>query len=132
AVALSLARAGADVIVHGRSSPGPAEVVAEEVRSLGVKSDVILADLSDRQAGDRLVSQAWETWGGLDAWVQIAGADVLTGEGRGLSYENKLDVLLAVDVISTVRLCREIGRRMKAQGGGRIVTMGWDQAETGM
>ena len=31
-----------------------------------------------------------------------------------------------------MRLCRAVGRRMKEQGGGAIVTMGWDQAETGM
>src|SRR5207253_5911428 len=31
-----------------------------------------------------------------------------------------------------MRLCRPIGRRMKSQGHGTIVTMGWDQAETGM
>ena len=49
-----------------------------------------------------------------------------------MSFDDKLDTLLAVDVVATVRLTREVGRRMKAQGGGRIVTMGWDQAETGM
>src|SRR5437660_144391 len=33
---------------------------------------------------------------------------------------------------ATSGLGRAIGRRMKAQGRGSIVTMGWDQAETGM
>ena len=49
-----------------------------------------------------------------------------------MSFDDKLDTLLAVDVVATIRLTREVGRRMKAQGGGWIVTMGWDQAETGM
>lgn len=132
AVALRLARAGADVIVHGRSSRSSAEAVAAEVRSLGVRSHVLMADLADREASDRLASDAWEIWGGLDAWLHLAGADVLTGEGRKLDFDDKLDTLIAVDLVATVRLTREIGRRMKAQGGGRIVTMGWDQAETGM
>ena len=132
AVALTLARAGADVIVHGRSSEASADEVAEEARSLGVRSHVVMADLSDREAGDRLVSEAWDLWGGLDAWLHLAGADILTGKGHKLCFEDKLDTLIAVDVVSTVRLCREVGRRMKSQGGGRIVTMGWDQAETGM
>jgi len=132
AVALALAGAGADVLVHGRSSVEAAHEVADAVRRLGSRSHVLMADLADRRAGDRLVEEAWDLWGGLDAWLQIAGADILTGRGRSLGFDDKLDTLLAVDVVATVRLTREVGRRMKAQGGGSIVTMGWDQAETGM
>src|SRR4029077_8871318 len=69
---------------------------------------------------------------GLDAWLQIAGADTLTGAAAKLPFDTKLDLLWTVDVAATIRLCRAVGRRMKAQGSGSIVTMGWDQAETGM
>ncbi|KAJ3058747.1 hypothetical protein HK102_010328, partial [Quaeritorhiza haematococci] len=82
--------------------------------------------------GDRLVANAWKLWGGLDAWVHFAGADVLTGDGAKLSFEAKLDLLWEVDVVAAIRLCRDVGRRMVDAGGGSIVTMGWDQAETGM
>ncbi len=132
AVALALARAGADVIVHGRASRAAAEAVAAEARASGVRAAVLMADLADREAGDRLVDAAWATWGGLDAWLHVAGADTLTGAGAKLDYDAKLDRLWAVDVVATVRLGREVGRRMKAEGSGSIVTMGWDQAETGM
>ncbi len=131
-VALALARAGADVIVHGRASREAAEGVAAEARGLGVRSGVLMADLADRAAGDRLVDAAWDLWGGLDSWLHLAGADTLTGAGARLDFDAKLDRLWAVDVAATVRLCRAVGRRMKAGGGGSIVTMGWDQAETGM
>ncbi|MEA2631553.1 MAG: 3-oxoacyl-[acyl-carrier protein] reductase [Chloroflexota bacterium] len=132
AVALALAEAGADVIVHGRSSRDAAERVAAEIRDLGGRSHVLMADLADRDAGDRLVAEAWDLWDGLDAWLQIAGADTLTGPAARLPFDQKLDRLLAVDVVATLRLCRSVGRRMKARGGGSIVTMGWDQAEAGM
>ncbi len=132
AVALELAAAGADVMVHGHRSREAAEEVAELVRRHGVRSHVLMADLADREAGDDLVQRAWSIWDGLDAWLHIAGADTLTGPGARLSFDQKLDRLWAVDVASTVRLCRSVGRLMKAAGGGRIVTMGWDQAETGM
>jgi 3-oxoacyl-[acyl-carrier protein] reductase len=132
AVALALASAGADVVVHGRSSVDAAEQTAAEVRRLGGRSHVLMADLSDRGAADRLVAEAWDLWGGLDAWLQIAGADTLTGAGAKLSFDEKLDQLWAVDVVATLRMTRAVGRRMKAQGHGSIVTMGWDQAETGM
>ena len=132
AVALELACAGADVVIHGRASRAAAEAVAHEARALGVRAHVIMADLADRAAGDRLVAEAWDLWNGLDAWLHIAGADILTGPLRNAPFDSKLATVLDVDVISTIRLCREIGRRMRERGGGSIVTMGWDQAETGM
>lgn len=132
ATALMLAEAGADVIVHGRRKSEAAEEVAAAIRGLGRRSEILPADLADPGAGDRLVEAAWSTWGGLDAWLQIAGADTLTGPGAKKSFDAKLDSLWAVDVVATIRLCRAVGREMKAQGHGAIVTMGWDQAESGM
>jgi 3-oxoacyl-[acyl-carrier protein] reductase len=132
AVALALADAGADVIVHGRTSVGAAEEVAASVRDRGGRSAVLMGDLADRSAGDRLVAQAWDQWGGLDAWLQIAGADTLTGPASKLPFDAKLDLLWSVDVVATIRLCRAVGERMIHQGHGAILTMGWDQAETGM
>jgi len=132
AVALKLGEAGADVIVHGRRSKEQAEEVAASIRQSGSRSTVMMADLGDRSAGDRLVDEAWNLWGGLDAWLHLAGADTLTGPDAKLSFDAKLDRLWEVDVVATIRLCREVGRRMKAVGQGSIVTMGWDQAETGM
>jgi len=132
ATALALADAGADVLVHGRRSRAEAEAVAAEVRRRGGRSEVLMADLADRAAGDRLVAAAWETWGGLDAWLHFAGADTLTGPAAKLDFDAKLDLLWEVDVVATLRLCRAVGRRMQDQGHGAIVTMGWDQAEAGM
>jgi 3-oxoacyl-[acyl-carrier protein] reductase len=132
AVALALADAGADVIVHGRTSRASAEDVAARIREKGGRAAVLMADLADRTAGDQLVNEAWSLWGGLDAWVHIAGADTLTGASAQLPFDAKLDLLWSVDVAATVRLCRAVGRRMAANGSGTIVTMGWDQAETGM
>ena len=82
AVALELAGAGADVIVHGRSFARRRPRRSPKlVRDEGGRSDVLMADLADREAGDRLVERAWSAWGGLDAWLHIAGADTLTGRG---------------------------------------------------
>jgi 3-oxoacyl-[acyl-carrier protein] reductase len=132
AVALTLARAGADVIVHGRSSAGAGHEVAEVVRGMGRRSHVLMADLADRAAGSEFAEAAWDHWGGLDAWLHLAGADTLTGEAAKLPFDSKLELLWNVDVVSTIRLCREIGGRMKSRGSGTIITMGWDQAESGM
>ncbi len=132
ATALALAGAGADVIVHGRRSTAAADAVVDECRRQGVRAEMLMADLADRDAGDRLIEDAWSIFGGVDAWLHFAGADTLTGAAAKLPFDAKLDLLLAVDVVATIRLCRAVGRRMKDAGSGSIVTMGWDQAETGM
>jgi 3-oxoacyl-[acyl-carrier protein] reductase len=131
AIALELARGGADVIVHGRQSKDSGEAVAAQVRGLGRQSSFLLADLANPASCDRLVESAWTTWGGLDVFVQNAGADLVTGEAADWPFEKKWEVLVAVDVTATIRLCRSIGERMKVGRGGTILTMGWDQADTG-
>jgi 3-oxoacyl-[acyl-carrier protein] reductase len=132
AVALELAAGGADVIVHGRPSAQRAEAVASLVRERGGRSAVVLADLSSAAGCDDLAARAWQQWGGLDVLVNNAGADTLTGEAAEWPFEQKLDALLAVDVKATMRLGRSLGRQMKDAGGGVVLNVGWDQAETGM
>jgi 2-amino-4-hydroxy-6-hydroxymethyldihydropteridine diphosphokinase len=131
AVALEFARGGADVIVHGRRSAEAGQQVVEEIKQLGRSAEVMMADLADPSACDRLVAEAWNTFGGLDVFVQNAGADVVTGPAADWSFTQKWAALAAVDVSATIRLCRAIGERMKAGRGGVILTVGWDQAETG-
>ena len=132
AIALELAAGGADVVVHGRRSIQAAEAVAEQARQSGVRAQVLLADLRDPAECRRLAEAGWDVWQGLDVWINNAGADTLTGEAAHWPFERKLEELLAVDVTATVHLSREVGRRMREAGGGVIVNMGWDQAETGM
>lgn len=131
AIGLELARAGAAVLVHARRNQAGAESVATEIRALGPMAAVLLGDFADVTEQDRFVDAAWR-WRPIDIWVNNAGADVLTGEAAGWSFEEKLAALWRIDVVSTLRLAREVGRRMKARGQGVILNMGWDQAETGM
>ncbi len=132
AIALELAAGGADVIVHGRRSQADAESAAAEVSGAGARGHVLMADLAGPSACGELVRAAWAVWDGLDVWVNNAGADTLTGEAGRWPFERKLQELLAVDVTATMLLSRAAGERMRGGGGGAIVNMGWDQADTGM
>ena len=131
AIALELAAAGADVIVHGRRQDA-ALAVAGRVRDLGCRTQTLLADLREPDACLRLAQAAWQEWDGIDIWVNNAGADTLTGAALHWPFEQKLHELLAVDVTAAVLLSRDVGRRMKARGRGVLLNMSWDQAETGM
>jgi 3-oxoacyl-[acyl-carrier protein] reductase len=139
AIALELAAAGAAVVIHGRSRDEAAEQVADQIRTRGEPSIVIMADLADPATHQPLVDQAWNWRNGVQIWVNNAGADVLTGDAAGWSFDRKLDLLWRVDVRAAMRLSRSMGQRMKARQESTpngdapvILHMGWDQAECGM
>lgn len=133
AICKELARQGATLLIHGRNAER-ANILAEELRQLtGANHRVILADVGTRQGNQSLAEQAWTmTSGQLDAVICNAGADTLTGDAKEWDFEKKLETLLEVDLKGTIRLARDLGSRMKQRGSGSIVTIGWDQAETGM
>ena len=132
AIALELAAGGADVVIHGRRSQLAAETVAAQCSSRDVRAEVMLTDLADEASLTPFVERAWTVWNGLDIWINNAGADTLTGEAGRWSFSEKLDALWAIDVRATMLLARAAGGRMKEQGHGVLVNMGWDQADTGM
>jgi 3-oxoacyl-[acyl-carrier protein] reductase len=131
AIAVHLAEAGANVLVHARQNSHDAENVAIHARSRGRDTRVVLADLSDPAEQDRLIEVAWD-WRPVDIWINNAGSDVLTGEAASWSFEEKLAALWKVDVVASLRLSRAVGKRMCERGHGVILNMGWDQASTGL
>ncbi len=132
AVALDLAAAGTHVVIHARRNRPGAEETAALVRQAGAEALVLLGDLADPTMHDLLVEQGWNWRGRVDIWVNNAGADVLTGPAADWPFARKLEELLRVDVTATMALSRAAGARMKAQGFGTIINVGWDQAEYGM
>ncbi|WP_254507898.1 SDR family NAD(P)-dependent oxidoreductase [Anatilimnocola floriformis] len=132
AIALSLATAGADVIVHGCRNLESLEKLAAEIQQLGLKASILKADLADAAAIEKLAAAAWQWQGKLDLLVNNAGADVLTGDAAKWSFEKKLAQLWQVDVLGCVTLSRLLGPRMRERGSGSILNIGWDQAERGM
>jgi len=130
-IAMECARAGADVILNCRRSVQLAHQAAAEITQLGVRADVLVADVGCPQDRSRLIEQACQS-GVPDALVNCAGADTLTTELRQASFSEKLSALLRTDVEGTVELSRALGRRMQEAGHGVILTIGWDQSDRGM
>lgn len=129
AVALALAAAGSRVAIQGRSAEKAAAVAA---LLGGAHAGTFLADLAVAGESERLAAEVAQSLPDLDAAVLFAGADVLTGEPAGWSFERKLAELLQVDVTATMILGRALGRQLKARGRGVVITCGWDQAAVGM
>jgi len=131
AIALELGRAGANVLVHARSNGELAHEVAEQLREGDVMSHVVLYDFTEVTHQDWFLHEAFSWRNGVDIWVNNAGADILTGAAAEESFDEKLDRLLRVDLLATIRLARAAGQKMM-ETGGVIVNSGWDQAEVGM
>jgi pteridine reductase len=72
AVALELARAGLDVIVHAHGSRAQADAVAAEIEALGRRAFVEAADLSQGAEVDALCARVRAAHGALDVLVHNA------------------------------------------------------------
>ena len=60
AIAMSMARHGADVVIHGNRHRAKAEEVADEVRRQGRQALVVMGDLADEQCCGALIEQSWQ------------------------------------------------------------------------
>ena len=133
AIALALARAGADVAVTYRTNVEGAQEVATVIQALGRRATVLQLDLADAARIRQVGEAARDAFGRLDVWVNNAGADILTGAGASLSDVQKLDLLLAVDLRGTVLASWEAAAILGAQpDGGVLINMSWDHVLTGM
>lgn len=72
-IVLELAREGADVAVNYRRDQEAAERTAAEARALGRRAHVVQADVSDREAVERMVAEAVAFLGHLDIVVANSG-----------------------------------------------------------
>ncbi len=132
AVALELARGGAAVLVHARKNEKGAAETVETIQKAGGTADFLLADLAAPDEADRFVDRAWDWREGVDAWVNNAGADILTGGRADAPFDDRLRWVMEVDVMATIRVSRRIGTKMQAAGSGSIVQITWDGVKRGL
>ena len=113
--ARSLARLGADVIVHGRdASAGTA--LAEELRKMGSDARFVRADFSDAEAVRALADSTRAAFDSLDILCNNAGGYFGSGRLTGLGVEYTFHV----NHLSPYLLSAELLDHMAP--GGRIVT----------
>ncbi|MGI9822162.1 SDR family oxidoreductase [Agromyces sp. Marseille-Q5079] len=118
AIALRLARDGADIVGVGSSVDGLADAAAD-VRALGRRFDPLAADLADPHAALGLASTILERHGTPDVLVQAAGIN-----RRAPAAEHPTDdwdEVLGVNLRSPFILARELGRGMLDRGSGKVV-----------
>jgi 3-oxoacyl-[acyl-carrier protein] reductase len=145
ACALSLARAGYDVAVTGRTVkegegrvpsasaknpgelpvPGSIESTVAEVRALGREALGVRMDILSRTSIDEALQTILSSWGRVDVLINNA-----IYQGPGLMYkfteftQEQLDAALLGTLVNQVYLTRALLPGMIAQGGGTVVCIG--------
>lgn len=130
AIAVGLAREGADVALVGRDRAALDETAALCAGArTGATALALVADVTDREALEGAVGTCVERFGRLDAAVANAGQseDALLLRLR----EEVLDRLLAVNLKSAFHLCAAAARPMMKQRSGSIVLVSSIVAITG-
>jgi NAD(P)-dependent dehydrogenase (short-subunit alcohol dehydrogenase family) len=116
--ARQLASRGARVVANGRSKGNIAETV-EMIRNTGGDALGCVVDVTEIDAGERIVGAALEQWGRLDALVNNAG--VGHGGTLGDFSQEEFDAELAVSLGASIRLSHAAWPHLCGAGSGRIV-----------
>lgn len=121
AIAMTLAREGANVVVHGRDEVEAQRVVSAIVAA-GGRACAVLGDLTENEAVDRLVAEAREQFGVIDILVNNAG-----GSGPKNDWVTTTPELWAStydqNVMAAVRLCTRLLPNMQQAAWGRVINI---------
>lgn len=121
AVAVALARGGANVAINCSSSVDKAEQVAAEIRSLGRKSVVLPCDVSSLPAVEEMVARTVDAFGSLDLFVSNA-----VYSDRELMVDADMEGFrrtIDVSMWGALHGVRSAARQMLKQGRGGAITV---------
>ena len=120
-IAIELAKAGADVIVHYARKTSAALEVVDEIKALGRRAIAVKANLADAEKIDAMFEQIESAFGGVDIFV----ANAATGGFRPMleTTDKHWDWTMDVNARSILRCVKRIAPHMIERGWGRIVTI---------
>jgi len=117
AIALEMARAGADLFVHFKSSEEAALRTAEEIRDLGVRADLTRGDLGVAEEALRVAGECEA------ADVLVNSASIFPRTPFGTVTTEAWDEIFDVNLRGPFLLSQVIGAAMRKRGRGAIVNI---------
>jgi NAD(P)-dependent dehydrogenase (short-subunit alcohol dehydrogenase family) len=120
AIALEMARAGADVVVSSNVAGDCARIAAEVAVETGVRTLALACDVTKSEEIAALYQEIERAWGGLDILVCNAGANLHEGSLADISDE-ALAAMFDMNVTSALRLIRLVAPGMRARRDGVIL-----------
>ena len=118
AMAVGLAKAGADVAVVGRKAD---QDVIDQISAQGVRGKFYEYDLANVDGIAALVGEVKKDFGHIDILVNNAGVQ---SRHKAVDFpKSDWDFVLNVNLNAVFFLCQEVGRLMLAQGKGKIINI---------
>jgi NAD(P)-dependent dehydrogenase (short-subunit alcohol dehydrogenase family) len=121
ATAIAFAKAGANVAVASRKLPD-LEAVAKEIKAAGVKALPVAAHIGHPEELKPLVDKVTAELGKIDILVNNAGTSPLMTPFMDLE-ERAWDSIMNLNLKGVCFLSQVVAKRMKEQGGGRIINV---------
>ena len=130
ASAKGLAKAGAKVMLTGRSADKLAEVV-KVIEQAGYTADYVAGHPSKAEDVKHLVEETVKKYGGVDILITAAGLSRIHPITE--FPEEEFDEIMDVNVKGSWLICREVGRVMIEQGrGGKVILVSSTRGLLGM
>ncbi len=120
-VAIGLAKEGVNLVICARTEAGLISTAKEIESNFQVKILPMIADLTSANDVKSLVHAAVDKFGWVDILITNAGGPPT---GPSLTFTDQdWEYAMILNLLSTVRLCREVIPVMKEQGWGRIINL---------
>lgn len=121
AIALELAKQGANVIINYHGSVKKAEEVKKEIEEKGGTAEIMQCDVADFAACERFFQQVIEKYKRVDILVNNAG---VTRDGLLMKMsEEEFDTVINTNLKGTFHCMRFVTRQMIKQRYGRIINI---------
>jgi 2-deoxy-D-gluconate 3-dehydrogenase len=120
AIAVGLARAGANIVVHGRSTTGM-DAVCAAIRDVGGKAVTAVGDVAQPEVCEKLVEITTQEFGSIDILINNAGI-IRRAPAAEFSAKDWHDVIDA-NLNAVFRLSQLAGRQMLERKSGKIVNI---------
>ena len=121
AIALDLAKNGANVAINYRTSDKAAKETVKKIEAMGQKGLAVQADVSSFTDAQNMTNTVVKEFGGLDILVNNAGVN-----RDGVIWkmeEEQWDEVIAIDLKGTFNYIRAAAPIFKEQGSGKIVNV---------
>lgn len=121
AIALEFGRGSASVVVNYNNSPSQAQIVADQIESLGGKATIYKADVSDPVQAQALIKFAIDTYGDLNILVNNAG--ITRDNLMMLMSEDDWDSVIDTNLKSTFNCSKAAIKHMMRKRSGKIINI---------
>ncbi|KPC74909.1 3-oxoacyl-ACP reductase [Thermoactinomyces vulgaris] len=121
AIAITLAEAGADIVIFYAGNHAAAEETIQSVRETGRQGLALKVDVSDKEQVDAAMKEVVSTFGRVDILVNNAG---ITRDNLLMRMkEDEWDQVIATNLKGAFLCTKAVIRPMLKQKGGRIINI---------